>query len=113
MVDNSDFAIPFSGRWRIISMSLWDRDFIDEEEEGYIEFEKTGSGEFHFGYVHGQCDCRMSHKSGKPFVEWSWTGNDEMSLAEGRGWAVLKEAELHGMISFHQGDESEFVARKI
>jgi hypothetical protein len=27
-------------------------------------------------------------------------------------WAVVKGAELHGMIFFHQGDESEFVAVK-
>ena len=25
---------PFTGRWRITSMSAWDEDFIDEEEEG-------------------------------------------------------------------------------
>ena len=29
---------PFSGRWRIVSMSAWEQDFIDEEEEGYVEF---------------------------------------------------------------------------
>ncbi len=25
---------PFTGRWRIVSMSAWDQEFIDEEEEG-------------------------------------------------------------------------------
>jgi hypothetical protein len=23
---------PFTGRWRIVSMSAWDEDFIDEED---------------------------------------------------------------------------------
>lgn len=41
-----------------------------------------------------------------------WDGNDEMDHAEGRGWAVLKGDELHGMIYFHEGDESGFVATK-
>lgn len=44
----------FTGRWRIVSMSAWDQVFIDEEEEGYFEFEQNDSGQFHFGYVHGQ-----------------------------------------------------------
>ena len=30
---------PFTGRWRIVSMSAWDEDFIDEEEEGFFEFD--------------------------------------------------------------------------
>ncbi|MFZ4079766.1 MAG: hypothetical protein ACOYKN_00970 [Pirellula sp.] len=33
-------ANPFTGRWRIVSMSAWDQEFIDEEEEGYFEFDQ-------------------------------------------------------------------------
>ena len=33
---------PFTGRWRIVSMSAWDEAFIDEEEEGYFEFNEKG-----------------------------------------------------------------------
>jgi hypothetical protein len=36
----------------------------------------------------------------------------EMDPAQGRGWAVVKGDELHGMIFFHQGYESGFVARR-
>ena len=93
-------------------MSAWDQDFIDEEEEGYIEFGDKGQGQFHFGYVHGQMVCRLTMKDGEPAVEWTWDGNDEMDPAQGRGWATIKGDELHGMIFFHQGDESEFVAKK-
>ena len=102
---------PFTGRWRIVSMSAWDEDYIDEEEEGYFEFDKAGSGEFHFGYVRGHMDCRLTTRDGEPAVEWSWDGNDEMHPAQGRGWAVRKGDELHGMIFFHGGDDSEFVAK--
>ena len=101
----------FEGRWHIVSMSMWDEDFINAEERGYIEF-TGGQGEFHFGYVHGSMDCRATTRDGQPAVEWSWEGNDEMDEASGRGWAVLKGDELHGVIAFHQGDESGFVAKR-
>ena len=38
--------------------------------------------------------------------------NDETEAVQGRGWAVLKGNELHGMIFFHEGDDSEFVAKR-
>ena len=102
---------PFTGRWRIVSMSAWDEDYIDEEEEGFFEFDEKGSGEFHFGNVHGQMDWRLTTRDGEPAVEWSWDGNAEMDAAQGRGWAVLKGGELHGVIFFHGGDDSEFMAK--
>ncbi|MCA9120714.1 MAG: hypothetical protein KDB11_11045 [Planctomycetales bacterium] len=57
-------------------------------------------------------DCQLTTRGGVPAVEWSWDGNDEMDAAQGRGWAVLKNEELNGMIYFHNGDRSEFVAKK-
>ena len=101
---------PFTGRWRIVSMSAWEDDFLDEEVEAYIEFNDRGWGNFHFGNVQGQMDCRQTTREGEPAVEWSWDGNAEMDAAQGRGCAVLKGEELHGMIFFHGGDDSEFVA---
>ena len=103
---------PFLGRWRITWMEQWDQDFVDEQEQRYFEFEKANSGQFHFGYVHGQMNFRITTKDGEPAVEWSWDGNAEMDAAQGRGWAVLKGDELHGMIFFHGGDDSEFVAKR-
>jgi len=103
---------PFVGRWRIVSMSAWDRDFIDEEEEGYFEFSDDNRGQFHFGYVHGHMDCRLTSSDVEPKIEWTWDGNDEMDPAQGRGWAIVRGDELHGMIVFHRGDESEFEAKK-
>ena len=105
-------ANPFTGRWRITSMSAWEDDFLDEEVEAYIEFNDRGWGGFHFGIVQGQMDCRQTTRDGEPAVEWTWDGNDEMDPAQGRGWAVVKGDELHGMIFFHEGDDSEFVAKK-
>lgn len=103
---------PFAGRWRIVSMEQIDQEYIDEEEEAYIEFTGKGWGSFHFSNVQGQMDCRLTTRNGEPAVEWSWDGNAEMDAAQGRGWAVIKDGELHGMIFFHGGDDSEFVAKK-
>jgi hypothetical protein len=72
---------PCAGRWRIGSMSAGDESFIDEEEEGYFEFDQKGSGQSHFGYVLGQMDCRLTTWKGEIAVEWTWDGNDEMYLA--------------------------------
>ena len=103
---------PFEGRWRILSMEMWDEGFINAEVEGFIEFDAKRGGEFQFGYVHGWMDCRLTTRDGQEAVEWSWDGNDEMDPAQGRGWAVVKGDELHGMIFFHQGDDSGFVAKR-
>jgi hypothetical protein len=103
---------PFAGRWRIVSMSAWNQDFIDKEEEGFFEFDEKRSGAFHFGYFHGHMDCQPTTRDGEPADEWTWDGTDEMDPAQGRGWAVVKGNELHAMIFFHGGDESEFVAKK-
>ncbi len=105
-------ASPFTGRWRIVSMSAWEDDFLDEEVEAFIEFDNKGCGHFHFGNVQGQMDCRLTTRDGEPAVEWSWDGNAEMDAAQGRGWAVIRDDELHGMIFFHGGDDSEFAAKK-
>jgi hypothetical protein len=102
---------PFIGLWRIVSMSAWDEDYLNEESQAYIKFDTRKEGEFHFGYVHGFMDSRLTTKNGEPAVEWTWDGNDEMEPAQGRGWALIRAAELHGMIFFHQGDESEFTAK--
>ena len=103
---------PFLGRWHIASMSKWDEDYVNEEVRTFIEFEPGQRGEFHFGYVRGGIDYRDVVLEGKPAVEFSWDGNDEMDPAQGRGWAVLDGERLTGMIFFHQGDESDFMAER-
>jgi hypothetical protein len=111
----SHFSDPNSilGHWRITHMDQWDQDFVDAEVEGYIRLDAGGAGEFQFGYVHGNIDYETTERDGRPAVEWSWEGNDEMDSASGRGWAMLQEdGTLKGKLSFHDGDKSGFLARK-
>jgi hypothetical protein len=101
---------PFLGRWHIISLSMCDEDFLNEEVRAFIEFEEDEKGSFRFGYVRGIIDYREGLRDGQPCVERSSEGNDEMDPAMGRDWAVLEGDGLLEMISFHLGDESKFGA---
>lgn len=112
MAKKGEAKCPVQGRWRITWMEQWDQDFVDEDVEGFFEFGTNHSGSFQFGYVHGQVDYRSGVRDGKPSVEFTWNGNDEMDAVEGRGWAVLDGDGISGMIYFHQGDESEFKAER-
>src|SRR3954464_14537203 len=59
---------PLLGRWRITEMELWDTDFVDMLEPAYITFEAKGGGEFVFGAVRGDLDCRY----GPDGVRFTW-----------------------------------------
>ena len=47
-------------------------------------------------------------------MEFSREGGDgaDGALLMGRGWAILQGDELSGLFCIHEGDDSEFVARK-
>jgi hypothetical protein len=105
-------ANPFLGRWRITWMEQWDQDFVDEEEEGYFEFDKQNLGQFHFGYVHGHMDYRLTTRDEKPALEFSWEGNDEMDPVSGRGWVVADGDRIEGELYIHGGDSSAFRATR-
>ncbi len=77
----SKLKSKITGRWLIDSMTMWDREFIDEEIRGYFEFGARNHGSFQFGYVQGEIDYRIGERDGKPAVEFSWNGQDEMDPA--------------------------------
>jgi hypothetical protein len=102
---------PFTGRWRIVSLDESDVDCVKEESPAFIEFGADRMGQFLVGLTRGNLDYRLTERCGQA-AEWTWDGNDEMGPAQGRGRDVIRGDELHGMIFFHGGDDSEFVARK-
>lgn len=71
----------FEGCWRITWMDQWDQDYVDEEVEGFIEFDSKGLGSFQFGYVQGQIDYRPAN-----------------------GDSMMKYADIH-LPYFKQGDD--------
>jgi hypothetical protein len=104
---------PIEGRWSIVSMTTWDVEETVEELQPFIEFDRNDGGQFQFGCVYGEMDCRLTGRDGKPAAEFTWEGHDEEEHAFGRGWAVLEGDQLEGMILFHQGDESGFTAQRV
>ncbi|MFZ0242251.1 MAG: hypothetical protein WAL90_11455 [Desulfobacterales bacterium] len=37
---------PFTGKWRITEMEVWDQDYVDMEAPGYIRINSDGTGQF-------------------------------------------------------------------
>lgn len=79
----------FAGDWRITEMEAWDREYLDMEVPAYIRFEEDKMGSFQFGLVQGSLDSRTTMRDGKPAVEFSWDGSDEIYPVSGRGWLLL------------------------
>jgi hypothetical protein len=46
-------AATLKGKWRIVEMEMWDKDFLDMMEPAYIAFDGNAGGEFAFGCVTG------------------------------------------------------------
>lgn len=101
-------ARAFSGRWRIVEMEAWDRDAFDLLGPAYMAFDRGGLGAFRFIAVEGRMDCRYGDRDGKPLVEFTWDGNDELDPASGRGWAIADGMSLRGRIFIYSGDASDF-----
>jgi hypothetical protein len=89
----SDRSTPgaFLGDWRITTMELWAKGAIELLGPGMFTFEDEAFGEFRFIAVRGWMDCRFAERDGKPLVEFSWQGKDEMDDASGRGGASSKK----------------------
>lgn len=100
----------YAGNWRIVEMEVWGREYIDMEVEAYIRILPDGTGRFQFGLVEGNMDGRMETCGDTVRFEFSWSGQDENDVAEGRGWALIEDDELRGRIYFHMGDDSAFRA---
>jgi hypothetical protein len=53
-------AATLKGKWRIVEMELWDKDFLDMMDPAYIAFDGKAGGEFAFGCVTGSLHCRKA-----------------------------------------------------
>ncbi|MEW5896665.1 MAG: hypothetical protein AB1668_03165 [Nanoarchaeota archaeon] len=110
------FKKQIIGKWRITSMSEWDKDYVDEEVAAYIQIEKNLCGDFHFGYVQAEIHGRIAKRGGEEFFEFTFDGydagggNDE----SGSGWIKLTgKDKAEGEFNFHQTDSSTFKLRRM
>ncbi len=104
------------GKWRITEMSVWDKDYFDEEVPAYIKIEKNLRGNFHFGYVQGEIDGKIVKRGGEEFLEFTFDGRDNGGGDDvsGGGLITLKKENIaEGEFKFHLGDDSTFQARRM
>ena len=68
------FAKAFAGRWRIVEMDVWDKDFLDLVETAHLTFKGAADGEIAFGALKGFLDVRYGTRDGSASAEFSWEG---------------------------------------
>ena len=108
-MSGSQFS-PFKGKWRIVEMDLWDREYLDMIDPAHITFQKQDRGEFSFGCVQASMTCSY----GTETVFFTWEGADEMDPVDGEGFAELTESgTIEGEITLRNGDESGFKAKRM
>ena len=100
---------PFAGAWRITWMSGWDQDYVDMGVPGHVTFGADRSGNFQFGMVQGQMDCKLDKRQPQ-CIEVTWHGFDEGDELTGLGRAEIVDGELRGRLFIHPGDDSAFRA---
>ena len=71
------FAKAFVGRWRIVEIDVWDKDFLDLVETAHLTFKGAADGKIAFGALKGFLDVRYGTRDGSACAEFSWQGNDE------------------------------------
>jgi hypothetical protein len=54
---------PFLGRWHIVSMSMWDEAYLNEEVPAFIEFEDKGLLKNNLNKVHAITYSQISPRS--------------------------------------------------
>ncbi len=92
---------------------IWDSDALDLVQPAFIRFAEDRFGELGMIVISAGLDSRYGERDGKPFVEFSFIGDDDGHPCSGRGWASLEpDGTLHGRLFFHQGDDSGFVAQR-
>lgn len=102
---NKMSAKQFKSKWKVISTDQW-----DVEPDWHIEFDGKSSGSFQFGYMQASIDYKSD---GDDRVEFTFHGNDECDEMFGRGWAEINGADLQGYLHFHNGDDTDFTAKKV
>lgn len=102
-----------SCHWRIVWMELWDQEYVDMLETGYVKISRDGRGEFMFGVVSGSFHVDPDHAH----FDSVWEGSQECDEARGDIYGTLdeegKEGDLCGTLSFWEGDESEYRAVRV
>lgn len=74
----------FLGDWRLVEMSAWDVDYLDEIEPARIVIRQNGTGTLQFGCVQGKMDCSVDTIGDQQCLGFSWEGSDESLIHDVR-----------------------------
>lgn len=103
----------FSGSYMLREVRGADGQVIDSEGKTMLHIEPGGQGHFQLGRVQGHITGAVAWRNGTPAYRFRWQGKDDHAGASGNGWLVLEtEDEAEGEISFFDGDDCFFRARK-
>jgi hypothetical protein len=80
------------GKWRIQSMEVWEKEFIDLNGPGRLVIEDNGIGFLKFGAVEAEVDFRVESVAGVERLEFSFEGEDEGDpvWCEGGRWLLVQ-----------------------
>ena len=106
--------MDYIGTWHIYEMEMWNEDYFNMEVQAYVTIEDEGLGHFQFGLVSGQMEGEIIQEDTVEKFDFTWDGNDECDPAAGSGWLKIRDPDtIEGMIKFHMGDRSTFLARRV
>ena len=103
----------FAGVYTLYELVDLDGDPVETEGEATFRIKPDGRGTFELGKVRGNLHGKLAHHYGDTTYQFKWQGKDENALTSGDGWLVLLgHDEAEGEISFFDGDDCAFRARR-
>ena len=113
MTANTDPAKSFSGRWRILTMGRWGKDFLDLIEEAHLTFRGTAGGSIAFGTLEGSLEVIYVAREQSVRAVFSWKGENGADDVSGSGWAMPETGNrLVGHFHVDDGDVCAFVCER-
>jgi hypothetical protein len=104
----------FAGTYTLYELVDSDGEPVETEGEATFQVDSTGRGTFQLGNIRGKLHGKVSHHYGESTYQFKWQGKDDNAAASGDGWMVLHAGdEAEGEISFFDGDDCFFSARKV
>lgn len=90
-----------------------DQDALHAVQPAFIKFDDERVGSLGMIVIGAGIDRRFSTRDGKPFVEFTFEGDDDGPPCSGRGVGVIEADEkLRGRLFLRLGDDSDFVAER-
>jgi hypothetical protein len=104
----------YVGVFAIHSMPDFEDDYLAMDGVPHFKIDKDGTGTFAFGVVTGYFKGKIVEKKDDEVFRFTWKGIDEDEEVNGTGYFLLEDnrTDMEGEISFIDGDDYYFYARK-